>query len=107
MGNKGPGAAKSKKAVNAAMRRGGANVETRTKQAAGSNKKAGTTKNTLKLDLETEELSHSTVSLSVGRLIQKGRQQKGLTQKELATKINEKPQVVNESSPARPSLTTR
>ena len=56
----------------------------------------GTTKNTLKLDLETEELSHSTVSLSVGRLIQKGRQQKGLTQKELATKINEKPQVVNE-----------
>merc|ERR1712119_274412 len=84
--NKGPGAAKSKKAVNAAMRRGGANVETRTKQAAGSNKKAGTTKNTLKLDLETEELSHSTVSLSVERLIQK----------ELATKINEKPQVVNE-----------
>ena len=36
------------------------------------------------------------MSLSVGRLIQKGRQEKGFTQKELATKINEKPQVVNE-----------
>lgn len=34
--------------------------------------------------------------MSVGRLIQKGRQDKGWTQKELATKICEKPQVVNE-----------
>ena len=36
------------------------------------------------------------VSVDVGRLIQKGRQEKNLTQKELATKICEKPQVVNE-----------
>jgi len=36
------------------------------------------------------------VSMDVGKLIQKGRQAKGMTQKDLATKINEKPQVVTE-----------
>jgi putative transcription factor len=34
--------------------------------------------------------------MEVGKLIQKGRQEKNLTQKDLATKINEKPQVVTE-----------
>ena len=34
--------------------------------------------------------------MSLGKLIQKGRQDKGMTQKELATKICEKPQIVNE-----------
>jgi len=37
--------------------------------------------------------SDKTVGLSVGRVILQGRQAKGLTQKELATSINEKPQV--------------
>merc|ERR1712186_261133 len=78
------------------MRRGGADIETRQKFSAGTNKKQATSKNTMKLDQETEELHHNTVSLSVGRLIQKGRQDKQLTQKELATKINEKAQVINE-----------
>ena len=36
------------------------------------------------------------VSMAVGQLIQKGRQAKGWSQKELATKICEKPQVINE-----------
>ena len=36
------------------------------------------------------------VPMEVGKLIQKGRNQKSMTQKELATKINEKPQVINE-----------
>jgi putative transcription factor len=52
--------------------------------------------NTAKLDQETEELHHNTVGLDVGKLMQQGRQQKGLTQKDLATKICEKIQVVNE-----------
>ena len=52
--------------------------------------------NTTKLDRETEELKHDKVDMAVGRLIQKGRQAKGWSQKELATKICEKPQVVNE-----------
>ena len=32
----------------------------------------------------------------MGKLIQQGRNAKGMTQKELSTKINEKPQVINE-----------
>lgn len=53
--------------------------------AAGQNKQHLVTKNTAKLDRETEELHHERVSLDVGKVIQKGRQDKGLTQKDLAT----------------------
>ncbi|XP_064407897.1 endothelial differentiation-related factor 1 homolog isoform X1 [Latimeria chalumnae] len=55
-----------------------------------------TSKSTAKLDRETEELHHQRLPLEVGKLIQKGRQEKGLTQKELATKICEKQQVIAE-----------
>lgn len=53
--------------------------------AAGQNKQHVVTKNTAKLDRETEELHHERVTLEVGKVIQKGRQDKGLTQKDLAT----------------------
>jgi len=53
--------------------------------AAGQNKQHSAAKNVAKLDRETEELHHETVSLDLARLIQQGRQAKGLTQKELAT----------------------
>lgn len=43
------------------------------------------TKNTAKLDRETEELHHDRVPLEVGKVIQQGRQERGLTQKDLAT----------------------
>jgi putative transcription factor len=43
------------------------------------------TRNTAKLDRETEELHHQRVSLEVGKVIQLGRQNNGLTQKDLAT----------------------
>jgi hypothetical protein len=52
---------------------------------AASNKHAVTTLNTAKLDQESEELKHAAVPLEIGKLIQKGRQDKGLTQKDLAT----------------------
>ncbi|XP_072520581.1 endothelial differentiation-related factor 1 homolog [Salminus brasiliensis] len=84
---------KSKQAVTAAQRRG-EEVETTKKWAAGQNKQHVVTKNTAKLDRETEELHHERVPLEVGKVIQMGRQAKGLTQKDLATKINEKPQVI-------------
>jgi len=77
-------------------RRQGLSVTTDSKYGAGGNTQKGTTLNTAKLDAETEELKHKTVDLSVGKAIQKGRQQKEMTQKDLATKINEKPQIVVE-----------
>lgn len=52
---------------------------------AGTNKQHVTTKNTAKLDRETEELRHEKVPLEVGKLIMQGRQSKGLSQKDLAT----------------------
>uniref|UniRef100_A0AAZ1Y3B7 HTH cro/C1-type domain-containing protein n=1 Tax=Oreochromis aureus TaxID=47969 RepID=A0AAZ1Y3B7_OREAU len=102
---KGPTAAqaKSKQAITSAQRRG-EEVQTSKKSlilstachagAAGQNKQHLVTKNTAKLDRETEELHHDRVPLEVGKVIQQGRQEKGLTQKDLATKINEKPQVI-------------
>lgn len=91
---------KSQQAVSAAQRQG-VDIETTKKFAAGGNKQHSIDKNTAKLDRETEELGHDKVSLDVGRLIQQGRNEKKLTQKELATRINEKPQVINEYESGR------
>ena len=52
---------------------------------SGTNKQHGAGANAAKLDRETEELHHDKISLDVGRLIQQGRQQKEMTQKDLAT----------------------
>lgn len=92
--------AKSSQAVNAAQRRG-ADVDTTKKWAGGQNKQHSAAKNTAVLDRETEELHHDKVGLDVSRLIQQGRQAKGLTQKELSTKINEKPQIINDYEAGR------
>ncbi|XP_078281944.1 endothelial differentiation-related factor 1 homolog isoform X1 [Rhinoraja longicauda] len=83
---KGPSAsqAKSKQAITSAQRRGD-DVETTKKWSAGQNKQHTITKNTAKLDRETEELHHERVSLTVGKLIQQGRQNMGMNQKDLAT----------------------
>jgi len=86
----------SKEAQLNAARRQGAAITTDHKYGAGGNTQKGTSLNTAKLDAETEELKHKTVDISVGKAIQKGRQQKEMTQKDLATKINEKPQVIME-----------
>ncbi|XP_044766461.1 endothelial differentiation-related factor 1 homolog [Coccinella septempunctata] len=91
---------KSEQAVNAARRQGVA-VDTQLKWGAGSNKQHVATKNTAKLDRETEELKHETVSLDLGKLIQQGRQAKNMSQKELATKINEKPQIITDYEAGR------
>jgi len=93
-------AAKSEKAVNTARRQGQA-VDTQVKWGGGANKQHVTTKNTAKLDRETEELKHDTVPLDLGKLIQQGRQNKGMSQKDLATKVNEKAQVINDYEAGR------
>uniref|UniRef100_A0A0R3Q4D7 MBF1 domain-containing protein n=1 Tax=Brugia timori TaxID=42155 RepID=A0A0R3Q4D7_9BILA len=91
--------------LNAAQRRGMA-IETSKKIMAGGNKQHYATKNTSRLDEETEELHHERVSLTFGKVVQQARQSKEWTQKDLATvsiycfvlnqDINEKPQVVAE-----------
>jgi len=86
---------KTEQAVNQA-RRSGQSVETNQKYGASQNKQHATTLNTAKLDRETEELKHDKITQDVGKLIQQGRQGKGWTQKDLATRINEKPQIVQE-----------
>jgi len=91
---------KTESAINQA-RRQGLEVETHQKFNAGTNKQHLPTRNTAKLDRETEELKHKNIDSSVARLIQQGRQAKGLSQKDLATKINEKPQVINDYEAGR------
>ncbi|KAK7094653.1 endothelial differentiation-related factor 1-like [Littorina saxatilis] len=91
---------RSKQAINSALRTG-ADVDTSKKFTAGTNKQSAAAKNTAKLDRETEELHHDHVSLDVCKLIQQGRQNKGFTQKDLAQRINEKQQVINEYESGR------
>lgn len=87
-------------AINAARRQGVA-VETQQKYGGGTNKQHVVTKNTAKLDRETEELKHDKVPIDLGKLIMQGRQAKGMSQKDLATKICEKPQIVNDYEAGR------
>lgn len=89
---------KDPNAVSEALR-AGAPIETVKKFAAGSNKAGSTavpTLNTKKLDDDTENLSHDKLSSEVKQNIQKARLAAKLTQAQLAQKINEKPQVVQE-----------
>jgi len=94
------GQLKSQQAINSAQRQG-LDIETTKKFNAATNKQHKTTLNTTKLDRETEELHHDKVGIDVGKLIQQGRQAKGMTQKDLATKVNEKIQIINEYEAGR------
>ncbi|CAN4117672.1 unnamed protein product [Withania somnifera] len=90
-------ARKDEKAVNAA-RRAGAEIETVKKSNAGSNRPASssTSLNTRKLDEDTENLSHEKVPTELKKAIMQARQDKKLTQAQLAQLINEKPQIIQE-----------
>eukprot|EP01086_Lenisia_limosa_P002894 TRINITY_DN16983_c0_g1_i1.p1 TRINITY_DN16983_c0_g1~~TRINITY_DN16983_c0_g1_i1.p1 ORF type:complete len:149 (-),score=57.36 TRINITY_DN16983_c0_g1_i1:101-547(-) len=66
------------------------------KFGAGKNQQRGMQMNSLKVDEETEELSHKHVERSLCKIIMKARLDKKLSQKELATKINEKPTTIQE-----------
>lgn len=86
---------RSKQAVNQAMK-SGKEIETTKKFNAATNKHTGSTANAVKLDNETEVFHVNHVSMDVSKLIGQQRQKLGITQKDLATKICEKPQVINE-----------
>ncbi|XP_077298888.1 multiprotein bridging factor 1 [Arctopsyche grandis] len=93
-------AVKTESAVNAARRQGVA-VDTQHKFGGGSNRQHQVTKSTAKLDRETELLKHDTVTHDLGKLMMQARQAKGMSQKDLATKICEKPQIVNDYEAGR------
>ncbi|PHT69631.1 Endothelial differentiation-related factor 1 -like protein [Capsicum annuum] len=65
---------------------------------AGSNRAASssTSLNTRKLDEDTENLSHEKVPTELKKAIMQARQDKKLTQAQLAQLINEKPQIIQE-----------
>ncbi|GJP41678.1 hypothetical protein CLOM_g1319 [Closterium sp. NIES-68] len=89
---------KDPKLVNAARRQGAA-IESVKKYDAGTNKSGSAVNPAMhsrKLAEETDVLAHEKVSVDVKTAIQKARLDAKLTQAQLAQKINEKPQVVQE-----------
>jgi len=76
-------------------RKEGTSVEAVKKFTAGTNKAHKGPDNAKKLDDETEELGHKKLDHNVALRIQQARQAKSMTQKELATKINEKQDVIS------------
>ncbi|KAK9361435.1 multi protein bridging factor 1-domain-containing protein [Lipomyces starkeyi] len=88
--------ARSNSEINAARRSGGV-VSTDKKYGAGSNKALGTEGQRLaKIDRENEVAPPPKIDLSVGKAISKARAEKGLTQKDLAVKLNEKSNIIND-----------
>ncbi|CAO3650054.1 unnamed protein product [Cunninghamella echinulata] len=88
--------AKSQTEVNAARRAGAAIVTEKKSTVTNASHVNTDHRRIAKLDRDNEVAPPPKVDVSVGKAIQKGRQDKQLTQKDLAQKINEKPQVVTE-----------
>ncbi|ODV61784.1 multiprotein-bridging factor 1 [Ascoidea rubescens DSM 1968] len=102
-GNSGPrqNVAKSQSQVNQARRTGGV-VSVDKKYFGGANKKGDAEGQRLtKVDRSDEIVKPKTIDLAVGKTISKIRLEKKLTQKDLATKINEKPTVINDYEAGR------
>ncbi|CAJ0635240.1 6401_t:CDS:10 [Entrophospora sp. SA101] len=94
--------AKGDSNINAA-RRAGAVVGVERKVAGGTNRSHSNTEHQkiAKLDRDNEVAPPPKVSLTVGKAIQQARQAKGLTQKELGQKVNEKANVINDYEMSR------
>jgi len=94
---KAPKVARNTSDLNAA-RRAGAVVATDKKTTAGTNKAhQGTDHQRIaKLDRENEVAPPPKVSASVGKAMQTARMELGLTQKDVAQKINEKPSILQD-----------
>merc|ERR1712137_602416 len=76
-------------------RQAGYEVET-VRKFGSTNAQRGGPANAKKIEEETEEFKHDTVELDLRLKIQKARQAKGWTQKELAQRINEKSTVIGD-----------
>ncbi|KAL2916054.1 multiprotein-bridging factor 1 [Polyrhizophydium stewartii] len=91
---------RSAEALTAAQRSGGT-IASQKKTGINQNVKGIDAGKAAKIDNETETFHVERVPLSLGKTIQQARQAKGLTQKDLATKINEKQPVVNDYESGR------
>lgn len=81
-------------------RRAGQVTATKKYGAGGNVQKSGFL-NTKRLDDDTETLSHKKVSMELRKLLQKERTKAGLSQKDLATSINMKPQIIGDYEAGR------
>ncbi|CAH6718751.1 multiprotein-bridging factor 1 [[Candida] jaroonii] len=96
--------AKTQSQLNAA-RRTGSVIGTEKKYGSTNTKSNPEGQRLTKLDDTDDVVAVKKVDTNVGKVISKARQDKSMTQKDLATKINEKPQVINdyESGKAQPN----
>lgn len=92
--------AKTSSQINAARRTGGI-VSTEKKYGTTNTKINPEGQRLAKLDDIDDVVQNKKVDASVGKTISKARLEKKLTQKDLATKINEKPQVINDYEAGR------
>ncbi|KAL7752763.1 multiprotein-bridging factor 1 [Sorochytrium milnesiophthora] len=95
---------KSTSAVNAAMRSGASSLVVEKKQAPVNKAHSAATgdhRHAAKVDRETEDFHVEKVDMSVARAIQRARQEKEMTQKDLALKINEKASVITDYEASR------
>lgn len=92
--------AKTQAELNAARRSG--NVVGTEKKYGSTNTKSNPEGQRLtKLDAVDDVVPTKKLDMNVGKAIQQARQEKKLTQKDLATKINEKPNVINDYEAGR------
>ncbi|SCV04465.1 LAME_0H18646g1_1 [Lachancea meyersii CBS 8951] len=92
--------ARTQAQINAARRSG--NVLSVDKKYGSSNTKGNNEGQRLTMvDRETDIVVPKKLDASVGKVISKARGDKSLTQKDLATKINEKPTVINDYEAGR------
>lgn len=92
--------AKTSAELNAARRAGGV-VGTEKKYGSTNTKSNPEGQRLTKIDAVDDVVPTKKVEANVGKAIQQARQEKKLTQKDLATKINEKPNVVNDYEAGR------
>ena len=85
--------------LNKAYRSG--NVTATKKYGAGGNQQGGTHLNTKKLDDDHDTLKHKTVSLGLKKLLQQERGKAKMTQKDMATAMNDKPQIIQDYEAGR------
>lgn len=92
--------ARTQAEINAA-RRTGAVLNTEKKYGSTNVKNNPEGQRLAKLDDTNDIVAVKKLDVSVGKAISQARQEKKLTQKELATKVNEKPQVINDYEAGR------